>query len=237
MFIAKYLGLFALLMMSSVANAYKVQPMVAEITPIGKGSQMTMRIDNTSQQPLTVEFIPLSMSMDEMGNETTKPADDDLLVIPVTAIIPPGRSQSVMVRYLGNPSISQSQSYRIAVKQVKVERADTDETASIGVLMQFNTLLNVRPKNTNPAMKVERVEQKDGKWLVEITNDGKSYGRLSKTNWRITDHNQSLFLPGSDISKFLAGTLILPKSKRIFVMQPLEGFDAQSTSIEIENID
>ncbi|MDN3697135.1 MULTISPECIES: fimbrial biogenesis chaperone [Vibrio] len=226
------LSLICVCLISFSAFAYKVQPMVAEMAPIGKGSQMSMRIDNTSNQPLTVELFPLSMVMDEFGNETTSPAEDDLLVIPVTAIIQPGRSQSVMVRYLGEPSITQSKTYRISVKQVQVKNAEKD-AASLGILLQFNTLLNVRPKNTYSELSVQNIEKKDGKWMIEVANDGESYGRLTNTNWTVSDQSHSVFLKGTDVSQRIAGTLVLPKSKRIFVMDPLDGFDANSLSIEI----
>lgn len=222
--------------MSFSAFAYKVQPMVAEMEPIGKGSQMSMRIDNTGSTPLTVELFPLSMVMDELGNETTSPAEDDLLVIPVTAMIQPGRSQSVMVRYLGEPSITKSKTYRISVRQVKVNNPNND-APSLGLLLQFNTLVNIRPKNTQPELSVKRVEMKEGKWLIEVANTGKSYGRLTNTNWTVSDQSRSVFLKGTEVSQRIAGTLVLPESKRIFTMDPLDGFDADSLTIEIEDTD
>lgn len=225
-----------LCLISLPALAYKVQPMVAEMAPIGKNAQMSMRIDNTGDRPLTVELEPLSMSLDKLGNETTQPADDDLLVIPVTAVIEPGRSQSVMVRYLGEPSITQSRSYRIAVRQVKVDRGQ-NEAANVGLLLQFNTLLNVRPKNTKAELSVQTIESRNNQWLVEVKNDGDSYGRLTNTNWSVSDKSHSVFMKGSEIGEKVAGTLVLPKSSRVFVMESLEGFDSVPTSIEIENLD
>ncbi|MGF1709621.1 molecular chaperone [Vibrio kagoshimensis] len=225
-----------LCLMSLPSFAYKVQPMVAEMAPLGKNAQMSMRIDNTGTQPLTVELEPLSMSMDSMGNETTQPADDDLLVIPVTAVIEPGRSQSVMVRYLGEPSITQSRSYRISVRQVKVDRGESN-ASNVGLLLQFNTLLNVRPKNAKAELSVQNIESKDEQWLVEVRNDGDSYGRLTNSNWSISDKNHSVFLKGNEIRDKVEGTLVLPKSSRVFVMESLEGFDSVPTSIEIENLD
>lgn len=224
-----FIGLFAV---SSMANAYRVEPMVAEMEPIGKRAQMSMRVDNTSSKPLTVELYPLSMTMDQYGNETISPADDDLLVIPVTAIIKPGRSQSIMVRYLGDPSISQSKSYRIAVKQVKVENSE-DDSGQMGLLLQFNTLVNIRPKNTNPDLNIKSVMPKNGKWLVEVENKGDSYGRLSRTNWTLDDGNNSKYLKGVEISRLIAGTLVLPFSTRFFEMTPIDNFNVKQLKIDI----
>lgn len=228
----RWMSLIGLLIVSSTAHAYRVEPMIAEMEPIGKRAQMTMRIDNTSSKPLTVELYPLSMTMDQYGNETISPADDDLLVIPVTAIVKPGRSQSVMVRYLGDPSISQSKSYRVAVKQVKVENSK-EESGQMGLLLQFNTLVNIRPKNTDPKLSIRSVTQKDAKWLVEVENSGDSYGRLSRTNWTLDDGNNSLYLKGVEISKLIAGTLVLPYSTRFFEMTPIDNFNVRKLKIDI----
>lgn len=228
----RWMSFIGLLAISSMVNAYRVEPMIAEMEPIGKRAQMTMRIDNTSSKPLTVELYPLSMTMDEYGNETISPADDDLLVIPVTAIVKPGRSQSVMVRYLGDPSISQSKAYRVAVKQVKVENSH-EESGQMGLLLQFNTLVNIRPKNTNPKLSIRSVKQKDAKWLVEVENKGNSYGRLSRTNWTLDDGNNSLYLRGVEISKLIAGTLVLPYSTRFFEMTPIDNFNVRKLKIDI----
>ncbi|KHT40283.1 molecular chaperone [Vibrio sinaloensis] len=228
----KWISLASLLLASMHANAYRVEPMVAEMEPLGKRAQMSMRIDNTSSKPLTVELYPLAMEMDKFGNETISPADNDLLVIPVTAIIKPGRSQSVMVRYLGDQSISQSKSYRIAVKQVKVENSG-DDSGQMGLLLQFNTLVNIRPKNTHPDLDIKSITQKDQTWLVEVENKGNSYGRLSRTNWTLDDGVHSTYLKGVEISKLIAGTLVLPYSTRIFEMTPIKNFNVEKLKIKI----
>ncbi|MBM6549904.1 molecular chaperone [Marinomonas ostreistagni] len=216
------------------AQAFKVEPMSAEMAPMGKRAQMTMRIENSSPEPLTVELFPLSMTMDEYGKETITPADDDLLVIPVTAIIEPGRSQSVMVRYLGDPSITESKAYRVAIKQVAVERA-SKEQGQVSFLLQFNTLINVRPNNTNPELAIKSIKPSDNnKWLLEILNSGNSYGRLTKTNWRVTDGTHSTYIKGREIAQRIPGTLVLPNSTRYLEMQPIENFNVNTLSIEID---
>ncbi|NVJ61421.1 MAG: molecular chaperone [Gammaproteobacteria bacterium] len=218
-------------------HAYRVEPMVAEMEPLGKRSQLTMRIDNTSNQPLTVELIPKSMTMDEMGNETTQPADDELLIIPVTATIEPGRSQVVMLRYFGDPSISESKAYRVTVQQVHVERASGADATNVGLLLEFNTLINVKPKNAKPNLKVTNIKPNGKNWLVEIANTGASYARVNETNWRISDSSNNSIYKGSEIGKLVEGSLVLPKSKRNFVMKPLKGFDVNSLSIDIEPLE
>ena len=228
----RYFFLITLIIFCQNVLAYKVEPMVAELEPIGNRSQMTMRIDNTSNEVLTVELYPFSMTMDEHGKEKREPADGELLVIPVTAVIQPGRSQSVMVRYLGDPSITQSKAYRVSIKQVKIERKNST-SGMMGLLLQFDTLINVKPKNTFPELNIAKISENGDNWLLEVINSGNSYGRLTQTRWRVSDGANSLMLKGADISKYLAGTLVLPNSKRVFTMTPIDNYNASTVSIDI----
>lgn len=229
----RWIPVFVFSLTCAFAHAFKVEPMSAEMAPLGKRSQMTMRIENSSPEQLTVELYPLSMTMDEYGKETITEADNELLVIPVTAIIEPGRSQSVMVRYLGDPAITESKAYRIAVKQVAVERASKKQ-GQVNLLLQFNTLINVRPQNTFPELAVKSITQNESNnWVLEVSNTGNSYGRLTQTTWKVTDGRQSQYLKGSDIATRIPGTLILPHSTRYLEMQPLNNFSVRNLSIEI----
>ncbi|WP_245621595.1 fimbrial biogenesis chaperone [Enterovibrio calviensis] len=212
--------------------AYKVQPMIAEMTPTGRGAQMSMRIDNTNDFPLTVEVLPLKLEMNKQGKETLTPADNDLLVIPVTAIIAPGKSQSVTVRYLGEPDIKESQAYRISVRQQNVLRNEND-SMDVGLLMRFDTLMNVKPKKSEPKLKIAQLTKSTNDWLVEVENTGTSYGRINEVKWTLKSGGKTQVIEGSNIGDYIRSTLVLPKSKRIFTMKPVEGFNASNTQIEL----
>ena len=103
----------------------------------------------------------------------------------------------------------------------------------MGLLFQFNTLINVKPKNSFAELNIERIEQDGDKWMLEVVNSGNSYGRLSKTRWQVSDGANSSVLKGKDISKYIAGTLVLPNSKRVFEMTPIENYNASTVSIDI----
>lgn len=222
----------ACLLFCARAEAFKVEPMSAEMRPIGKYAQMTMRIDNTSKTPLTIELEPYSMTMDKYGEETIKSADEELLVIPVTAIIQPGRSQTVMVRYLGDPTITESKAYRIAVKQVKVAGRDSN-SAQVGLLFQFNTLINVTPENSATKLAIKNISNHESDWLIEVENQGSRYARLSNTQWLLSDGTHNKTLKGRELSELLPGTLVMPFSTRFFRIKPFEDFDIESLSIQI----
>ncbi len=228
-----FIPLILSLFFTSSVHAFKVMPMVAEMAPLGKNSQLSMRVENTGKSSLTVEMVPLSLTLDQYGNETLVSAEDELLILPVTAIIEPGRSQSILVRYLGDPSISKSKAYRVSFRQVQVERRDIN-AASIGVLINFDTLINVRPENTKPILDVVDIRENNNQWEVDINNSGQSYGRLSNTNWRLSDSKKSQFWNSKMIGNNVTGSLILPNSTRTFTMNPQDNLNIESLNIEIE---
>ncbi|MEZ9525576.1 fimbrial biogenesis chaperone [Enterovibrio norvegicus] len=212
--------------------AYQVQPMIAEMTPTGRGAQLSMRINNTNDFPLTVEMVPLKLSMNKRGEETLTPADNDLLVIPVTAVIAPGKSQSVTVRYLGAPDITQSQAYRISVRQQNVLR-NNEQDLDVGLLMRFDTLMNVKPENADPNLAVTGLSSGKEHWSVTVKNSGDSYGRLNEMKWTLKNGGQTHTIKGSDIGSYIDATLVLPHSSRIFAMKPVKGFNARNTTISL----
>ncbi|WP_218958931.1 hypothetical protein [Salinimonas marina] len=110
----------------------------------------------------------------------------------------------------------------------------SQQVAQMGLLFQFNTLINVRPNNTSAQLTVESIDQQDGEWLVAIANSGNSYGRLTAARLNISDGVNTKILKGQKISEYIKGTLVLPNSIRYFKMTPLVGFNIDNTLITIE---
>jgi hypothetical protein len=79
------------------------------------------------------------------------------------------------------------------------------------------------------------VTKNEDNWLVSVENSGNSYGRITRTNWTISDKSHSLFVKNSEIGELIGGSLVLPNSKRIFTMKALDGFDIKTVDIKLEN--
>ncbi len=216
------------LVLSNYAIAMTVQPMVKEIGPNGRDSQYSIQIDNSSSNTLTIELIPRHIKMSKDGQEKWSSADNDLLVIPATAIIRPGKSQRVMVQYIGDPQIRQSQAYRISVKQVPIDLSGSGKQA-INIGVNFNTLLNVVPVTAKAKLQVRSLKRAGKIWLVELENSGDRFVRVSKTQWSFTDKSGTQRkLSGKTIAQSLNGNLVLPHSIRVFEMRPQGSFSPES---------
>ncbi|MDO6774830.1 molecular chaperone [Shewanella sp. 3_MG-2023] len=228
-------AMVSLIIVFSLPNAfaYKVQPMVAEMSPVGKKAQLNLRIENNDSESLTVEMIPLQLVINNSGKIEYIPAEDDLLIIPVTAILKPGHSQAVMVRYLGEPDIAESKAYSVGFRQIPITM-EGDNISQVKMGVNFNTLINVVPTNTKANLLVKELKLIDGEWKITINNSGNRYVRLSETQWQVSDGANSLQLNKEQLSELLNGNLFLPNSSRTLTMKPIESFSMDKIEIKIE---
>lgn len=218
---------------SSVVWAFQVKPMVAELQPSGSQSQKTIRILNTTSSPLTIETSAFSLKINEEGKEQLTASDNDFLIIPMTAIIPAGKSQSVIVRYIGEPLLESSKAYRIFIDQVAVN-LDANMQSGMGMSFSFRTLFNVVPKNAEAKVVVISKQQiTPDMWQVLFENKGNKYARVSKAQWKINNGEQKLQLEGQELSKALTDTIVLPHSKRNLLIKIPPQFNADKSELEV----
>lgn len=237
---AKPLLICALLLSNTLfalqAHAQRVQPMVFEIAPIGAKASASLRIENTQQNSMTVEIIPTKIAMDEYGNETLTSADDDFLIYPPQTLIEKGKTQVVRIKYIGDPTIKTSQAYRVSVKQLPVDLKQGGHTG-VGMVINFNTLVNVVPSDVEPALAITKISQGDGeRWNISVENTGGRFSRLSKTVWQVsdtTDASKSKTIKSLDVGQLTDRNLVLPNSTLKMSILPIEGFKPETTQIAI----
>ncbi|WP_369922514.1 molecular chaperone [Marinomonas polaris] len=229
----RYIIFFIFVFSSFPIFAFQVQPMVSEIQPTGSQSQQTIRVLNNSDKSLTVEIFALDLLVTKNGKEELRPNDDDFLIIPLTTIIPPGKTQSVIIRYIGEPVLSESKSYRIAINQVTVDLGELDGSG-IGMALSFKTLLNVVPNDAKANLVIKNKEQVDKEtWSVLLENKGNKFIRLSQAKWVVKNKGQVYKLEGQDLSRALDGKFLLPNSSRkVFIKIPSK-FNAKKSDLEV----
>ncbi len=90
------------------ASAMTVSPTHLEMVSIGSAARGRITVTNTDDHPLAVEAIMHRAILDERGVPKTSVAEDDFLIMPPQAIIPPGGTQNFRVQWLGEPLIDAS---------------------------------------------------------------------------------------------------------------------------------
>ncbi|MCK8135405.1 DUF916 domain-containing protein [Pseudoalteromonas sp. 2CM28B] len=225
--------IFIFCLFSFSVNAFQVRPMVADLSAQGSQSQQTLRIINPSDKPLTIDVSAFNMSISDTGVESLEINEEDFLIIPMTTIIPPGSSQSVIVRYIGEPIIEHSKSYRITVEQVSVDLNNSAQSG-VGMSLSFRTLFNVVPDNAKANLIIKEKKQlAENQWGVSLENQGNKYVRLSKAQWNIKSKDKVLTLEGMDLSRALSGKILLPNSKSNISISIPKEFQAADSELEV----
>ena len=216
------------------AHAQRVEPMSYQLGTTGSDATETLRMDNTSASPITVEVTVERMSIDEQGRETREPADDDFMIFPPQAIIAPGKSQSLRVKYVGDPALDASRSYRVSFNQLPID-LQTDDSGAIGMVINFRTLAVVAPKGAKADLHlVEAAPRPDGKWDVAVENRGNLMGRLSRSTWTFTDGTgASETLDERAVNDWANSNFVLPGQTLRLVVDPVGGLDPRSLTATI----
>ena len=229
----RFLIIFLTCFWSLHSYAFQVQPMVAELKPSGSNSQQRIRVMNNSNEPLTIELTAFDLEINKAGDEELKLNEEDFLIIPMTTIVQPGKTQSVLVRYIGDPAISVSKSYRIAVDQVPVDINEIKQSG-VGMSVSFRTLFNVVPEQATAKLLVkEKQLQQAGVWKILLENEGDKFIRLSQAKWLFKNQEEQLLLEGEELSKALSGKLLLPHSEREVTIKEPAKFSPQNSQLEV----
>nr|WP_198557140.1 fimbria/pilus periplasmic chaperone [Enterovibrio nigricans] len=99
--------LLALLLFSPFTQAFELLPMVSFFSDHGAKSEQFFQINNTTGLPLPLEISVKERNIVGDEEETLKDTDD-FFVFPPQALIPPGKTQMVKVKYLGAPLTSRN---------------------------------------------------------------------------------------------------------------------------------
>lgn len=217
---------FATAMICTPATAHRVYPMSYELSPVGAGASTVLRVDNTTDRPLTLEMNVEKRSWDENGIETRVPADDDFLILPPQMIVEPGKTQAIRVQYVGEPVVDNTAMYVVGVNQVPV----SDPTAPTGVqfVINFGTAAYVVPQGAKTELNVVSVtaSSQAGQLAVMLENTGARYAPLGNTVWTFTNAaGQKMELSGDPLREALVTSIVPSNARRTFNVPVAEGFD------------
>lgn len=176
----------------AMAQGYQVQPMIATMSPSGTDSTIRLLIKNTGSIPITLEMEPFRATVDAQGKPTRTPEEKDLLVFPPQTIVPPGKEQSVQVRYVGDAALSEARMYGVRVSQLPVDLSKGQGASGAGadVKVSFNFLshLVVSPPGARSSVEVAAVARKpDGSAEMTLRNLGNAVVVLNEAKWTVTD--------------------------------------------------
>ena len=225
--VASVLGFQGLLLGSSnELQAFEVRPLVHNLAPSGRKATTSLTISNPSDQLLTVE---IGIDRRVFGTDVDQallPADDDFLIFPPTAFIPPGASQVVRLQWLGDPALSASQSYYAHVAQVPVETVAQRSAESIAgpdrelrFVLAFNVAVHVSPEGAIPEVRVvetalELAESGEAILRAILANDGNRHTYASEMAMTVVSAGASVTIEPDAILAMKLDTFLPPGISR-----------------------
>jgi fimbrial chaperone protein len=210
-----------LILTAAPAAATTVSPIQLEMTSAGPASRTQVTVTNSSQAPLALETSLQRMELGENGEEKLSKAGEEFLIFPPQALVPPGGTQVFRVQWVGEPRLSVSQSYRLALSQVPVKLPKNQ--AAVQVVMGFGVLINVAPPQGVPELKLVGTGiavAKPGKHNPTITveNGTPVHALLQQATIKLSSGSWSQTLSPGEIGQKVGAGLVQPGKRRKFTL-------------------
>jgi fimbrial chaperone protein len=224
------------------AIAYQVTPMIYDLAPAGTNAASVIRINNTQDQPITVEILAEQRLFDEAGKESRKPADDKFVLFPPQAIVQPGATQAVRVQYVGPQTLDKSETYTVTVKQIPVQLPNDGKTG-VQFVFNFSTVANIVPPGAKAqiAAPVDTLPLSADRKTLRLTlrNTGTKYANLSRSSVELAGGAYRATVKDEEWRKALGTSWILPGGTRVIELPKPDKAPAQLTAtfkfVELQN--
>jgi fimbrial chaperone protein len=219
------------------ARAMSVTPLIIDMTASGNGNHTQISVVNDGSKRLPVEIVISRVELDEKGEATAKPANDEFLVFPPQALLAPGAAQNFRIQWVGDPQLKASQSYAFSVNQVPVKMPEGK--SGVQVVFNFGCIVNVAPMSGQAALNlISAGVEKDNKGAARpsltVKNSGNIHAKLTDATIKLTSGSWSQTLTPDRMRQVLSIGLVQPgKTRRILLPVDLPpGVGSLSASID-----
>lgn len=169
------------------AEAFRISPLVLDISSRGAGANGRVEVQNLTGRDLPLEARMFAITFGEEGVNGETPADESFVVFPPQVVLKPNQRQVFRIQYVGEQP-ARSRAYHASFRQLPVTLEDTPaEGAQVQILYDLRALISVTPPDAAPEVRVVSanvVRGEDGPVLeAVIRNDGARYASLSSSRW------------------------------------------------------
>jgi len=232
MHVLRFLFLTLLVLLPMRAVALEVSPLAVRLDPVSGQSYATLTARNTLNQPVAIETYAEARSIDEMGNQTIRPEEQNFIVFPPQVRLAPGASQSFRVQWVGPVTPDMSDNYYAVVRRLPVPFNDAGGAAPSEARIQlslgyaFKIAVGVVANNAQPALSIATTGPSGlatgGAALgVTISNSGRGYGVLTQFEFTVTKSTGETYTTNFRDWGDQAGISILPAGQRRIAKMPV----------------
>lgn len=219
------------------AFAMTVTPTQIEMTSAGRASRGAITVVNNSIAPLAVELVTKLATLDESGVPKAKAADDEFLIMPPQAMIPPGATQNFRIQWLGDPLIEASKTFLIYVNQIPVKM--TKKTSAVQVVFGMGVMVNVAPPHGQAALEVAKTDittdtRGRRRPVLTVFNPSNVHALFPRATVRVSDGSWSETITSGELAQSIGIGLVQPGHRRRFVLPVVVPPDVKSVKTSIQ---
>ncbi|WP_375196705.1 molecular chaperone [Sphingobium sp.] len=210
-------------------QATTVSPVVVDLQSAGRGVVANVSVNNTGASPLPMEVLVQPLKAGADGFSPAGPDDENLIVVPPSAIIPAGQTQTFRVQWAGDPALTESRHYYVGFNQLPVKLPEGQ--SAVQIVYNFQVLVNVASPAGKPALSIQStsIGEHEGKPapVLHVRNDGDAYGYLSQYRIAISEKdvaNKEIFsrtMSGAEFQQLVGYGLVAAHQTRTLTI-PIE---------------
>ncbi|MBS0233810.1 MAG: molecular chaperone [Proteobacteria bacterium] len=202
--------------------AMSVSPIEVEMSSVGMKSRAQITVINDSADPLPVEAVLQSLSLNERGEKKLANAGDDFLVFPTQAMIAPGGMQVFRMQWVGDPEILASKTFLMSLNQVPVRMKG--RRSEVQVVIGLGVVINVAPPTGLPKIRLLQTsivqDPVSGKRrpIISVENVSNVHALLSQSTISVSGDGWSVTIPSGLLKTKLGFGLVQPGRRRTFIL-------------------
>ncbi|MBE1277400.1 fimbria/pilus periplasmic chaperone [Enterovibrio baiacu] len=222
--------LIALLLFSPITKAFELLPMVSFFSDHGSKSEQFFQVHNTTGLPLPLEIFVKQRAIAENDSETLIDSED-FFVFPPQALIPPGKTQMVKVKYIGD-LIDASTSYRIIFSQLPIQ--DEEKKSSIKMLFQIGALAFVTPDHVENLVEADVSLKGNAAPELLLENKGTGVVVISDLSFNVKADDTSYTWQWEDIKDLVDRQFLVPGESTRMSVETLLTKKHDSLSVDVK---
>jgi fimbrial chaperone protein len=240
----KHFIFLGVLILTSAAWAFRVNPMEAQIKTTGPARVQIYRLDNNGPEKIAVEISLKKRSNDRDGKETLTDTDE-LNLYPEQLTLNPGETRNVQVSWIGEPEVKTEKAYRLIAEQLPVElkpdskAKEKKKQVQLKFMVRYVASLYVASGTVTPRVKilsqqVLSTDREAGQLELVLKNEGTAHQVLTGTKVFFKIEGKKKIPAGAEVEQKLQAENILAGEERRFVLPLPSELTKKKVTVELE---
>lgn len=212
--------LMGMMFLPGSVHAFDIAPTVSLIELPKNGSGISVIVRNPRKVELPVSMEIFERFVDEDGSERREPADEQFLIFPPQAVIPPGGTQAIRVQWLFAPPKT-SRSFTLYATEIPVDLSDSNKS-QVQTLLRMGASVHVAAAVTQAKPVLIGAAPNERGVSVTLANEGDRFYYIDTVVLDFAGKR----ITGIDLANAAGRTLVPPGGRRTFTVADVTGLPA-----------